>query len=180
MASPRFCLLVPSESTDPRTEPLNPVLNRPTAAVGTGGGVLLAVCLARLWCGNVIPGANTGLLTPRRGTPRWRLHGALVLHLRHATTAVSGESADEANSWKRFQKNKKNVNPEQSLQSCKSFAVIYRVTLHSNMQSTQTLKTASDLLYEVDTTFTFNSDNKEAQVSGTLVAVIFVTDLDDV
>lgn len=71
MDSPRFCLLVPSESTHPQ-EPQRrgahyeapvPILHCPLSPEEALPLVVVqCVCLEDLWCGNVIPGANTGLL----------------------------------------------------------------------------------------------------------------------
>lgn len=83
MASPRFCLFVPSESThSPEVqaqqkrgahhEVPGPFLNRP-AAEALPWVVKQSVCLEGLWCVNVIPGANTGLLTSEGCGLLWML-----------------------------------------------------------------------------------------------------------
>lgn len=67
--------------------------------------MLLCVCLTKLGCGNVIPGANTGLLTSEAHGgqfPEEEAHFDDVYAVRsrycHTQLMVAGESQDEANS----------------------------------------------------------------------------------
>lgn len=87
------CLLVPSESTLSRKEghtrrPEGPRTHHEQSTVSPWVMVQSA-CLAGAWCGNVIPGVNTGLLTSEGCSPPWRLtrgeKHTLMLHLREVT-----------------------------------------------------------------------------------------------
>lgn len=78
------CLLVPSESTLSRKEghtrrPEGPRTHHEQSTVSPWVMVQSA-CLAGAWCGNVIPGVNTGLLTSEGCSPPWTPHSRKETH----------------------------------------------------------------------------------------------------
>lgn len=77
--------------------------------------MLLGVCVAGLWCGNVIPGANTGPLSP--GPHRAGRGRALTLHLSQEMRQIA----------ERVSKHRENAKCEQSLESSKSYTAIDKV-----------------------------------------------------
>ena len=80
MASPWFCLLDPSESTHPRRMKRGAYKAASYCTMHSSRqqqrlylGWCCSVCLTGLWCGNLIPEANTGLLTSEGWCLLWML-----------------------------------------------------------------------------------------------------------